>query len=654
MAQDRPQIVEWIKKHRKEIFGHVEPYFLKKQNIHDIIGKKYQNELSKSYLKKLDPHEIIPIGGTGHSPFKLYQHEYKKNILLFQCIRAKFVSSNEYQVVVSFEELNYWFKSLIKYDLKYNRLDLKSLSDKYDEIKQQLEKLWKQENCCDNKNGNYVDLSKVDQSYDEFLKTNDKQLKKILKSTLKLDQINSKQEDPKACNHWYRWLIANNGNIKNTKSNVSEFLHPIHNKKLELLRKRRIEQYVTKKSLILDGKDITKMKKQDLISFLCKHKFEKDMYPNADGQAEMNKAQTSVASIISKFKEKQLPILEKEYEIDHNIEKLLNEPEEIQALWAYKYGLIRLWLEKIYLPVQQEVNKGNETNQNDPIFKLAQGNLPYWSLETSRYEKTKTSLWKHEKKSILLLWNKFKQKYWLGLTFRALKFQTKEDERSNNFSTRNNLNWIKRQILTRYMANPIKYQLLYKKDDYPQSLHYMTEYFKGMEPKHWHDINFNLWHSAISRIQMGCSCRSGEQLPSFCAHCGTVLWLLYYAITPNENLKDILKRKTKDKTIRDYILNLLSHSNYQKKIEEFYKLTPNGPRGKVCTCDNVDLDEPRIRCTVCHNDFHPTCSGTTWQQLLQKGHILLQEYWKCPCCVETLSNVFDNGIDNHPTRKTRD
>ena len=659
MACDREEIINWIDLNRKDIFGHVECY-LNKQSIKDVIGKKYQNKLSISYLKKLDPEETVPLGIPGWSKFKLFQHREKKNVLLFQSIRSKFTSSNEYNVVVSFEELNWWFKSLIKYD--FQKLDLKSLSKKYPEIKQKLLKIWKDEKDNGKEEQEEeedddicLDLRMVDYTFDKFLEKNkdSTHLRKRLQRMLKLNQISNNSQDENACNHWYRWLWANGGHVEKPTRPVSDFLHPIHKTKLHLLKKRRLEQYVTKQSLILNGKDISSMTKPELIAFLLQHKFHEEMYPDRDGEAYMRATTRTKASIIQRFTQTQLPKLEEEYNIDHQPSLLLEQEEEIQAMWAYKYGLLRLWLEKIYLPMLNIRYKTQpDQKKRDELWNISQGQLPYWSLDTSRLQKRKSQYWEHEKQQILKIWNKFKQRRYLQLTWKMLGFQTDSlnTGATHTISNLSDMEWIKKQIFTLYMENPVKYQLFYRKDEYPQSTHYMTEYFKHIQAKDWHDINFNLWKTPISRIQMGCSCRSGEQLPSFCCHCGTVLWLLYYAITPKDKLSDALKPLKKDIATRNNTINLLSHSNYQKKLEELYKSTPNGGRAKVCTCDNVDIPEPRIRCTVCHHDFHPTCLGQSWKELLKKGNILLQYYWKCPNCNEMMAHVFHKGINNHPTR----
>jgi len=470
-------------------------------------------------------------------------------------------------------------------------------------------------------------------------------LRDWLNSKLKLSAISCDKNG--AYNHWYRWLIANGGNKdhKQQKQAVSNFLHDIHYKKSELLRKRRLEQYVTQQSLILNGTDINALNKAQLIQFLCKHKFHEEMYPDEIATTVMGKATTTKASIISKFKENQLPKLQEEYKIDHDIDKLLLENEEIQACWAYKYGLLRLWLEKVYLCFANMKLSSQQFN-NDPIVKLSKGNLPYWSLQTSRLQKEKSTNWKHELNTIMKLWNVFKQEEQLKRTYSTLRFA--DDSRLDS-RARKRLNWRKRQIFTLYMRNPIKYHLFYDKDEYPQSLHYITEHYRCLQPKEWHDINFSLWKSEISRIQIGCSCKSGEQLPSFCAHCGTVLWLLYYALNPNENLDQLLKPHRKDKLIRRKIINLLPHDNYGKTISQLYQ-NVNGTSGKICICDNAELLEPTIRCTGCQNLFHPSCCNLKWPDLLEKG-TQLESIWQCPQCMEKLSFcVMNSKWKNHPTK----
>ena len=192
-------------------------------------------------------------------------------------------------------------------------------------------------------------------------------------------------------------------------------------------------------------------------------------------------------------------------------------------------------------------------------------------------------------------------------------------------------------IFTKYHKDPIKYHIYFDETDYPDSLKYLSQYAKSVQPKDWHDIDFTLWETPLARLQITCSCRSGEQLPSCCAHCSTVLWLLYYSISDNENIEQILAMKPKDKKIKIGIVDLVPHDNYIKTRDKLWEKDDNTGYGiNICNCQQM-TDEPLIKCPCCARHWHPSCLSQDWSDLVQTRIALI---WRCPFCDESESYTF--------------
>ena len=97
----------------------------------------------------------------------------------------------------------------------------------------------------------------------------------------------------------------------------------------------------------------------------------------------------------------------------------------------------------------------------------------------------------------------------------------------------------------------------------PESLSYLKNY---PTEKSWYDLDFTLFDSKLSRLQLRCSCRSGAQLPSCCAHGNSSVWLIYFVLF--SDIKEILKQTKRDKKIMENIVDLTSYSAFRRGRKE--------------------------------------------------------------------------------------
>ena len=194
--------------------------------IYNYIGKKYQNNLAKGYLRRMNLEE---------KEFKLYQHKKIKTVFVFSEMKSKYKAANKYNITLSFEQINLWNKSLKQYKLN------KSL----------------------NKYTNYKLL--------DFCK---KFNIKINKKTFNHESLKNKLFNHKSlkidCNdkHWINYLNDNK------KNNVSTYLHIKYQERDIKLTKIREENVKTRKLLWCDGVNIGAMNKDKLLIYADELKIE--------------------------------------------------------------------------------------------------------------------------------------------------------------------------------------------------------------------------------------------------------------------------------------------------------------------------------------------------------------------------------------------
>ena len=140
----------------------------------------------------------------------------------------------------------------------------------------------------------------------------------------------------------------------------------------------------------------------------------------------------------------------------------------------------------------------------------------------------------------------------------------------------------------------------------------------------------------LSRLQIICSCRSGAQIPSCCAHCSTIIWLIYYSLYGG--LEQALKETKQDLEILQSVHNFSSYKKYIEAIEgdQWYQGCPCGE----WRTENVVL------CEVCECYFHPSCLGQTEKQIEtfdKEGKI-----WHCTVCSGYQHFVCQNSFNWDP------
>ncbi len=153
----------------------------------------------------------------------------------------------------------------------------------------------------------------------------------------------------------------------------------------------------------------------------------------------------------------------------------------------------------------------------------------------------------------------------------------------------------------------------------PPSLGYLRNYPK--EEKSWYDMDFTLWNTPLARIQIICSCRSGAQLCSCCAHGSSTIWLIYYAIFGD--IDKALESSKRDQEISNgtNIVDLTEYAAYLKI---------RGKRHNICVKCKKETDETTMLCDGCHCRFHPKCAGTTLVEIQRdKYHYNI---WHCRQC----------------------
>ena len=169
-----------------------------------------------------------------------------------------------------------------------------------------------------------------------------------------------------------------------------------------------------------------------------------------------------------------------------------------------------------------------------------------------------------------------------------------------------------------------KVEELRKDCNIPSSLEYLHKYPKA---KSWFDLNFDLFHSKLCRLQQRCSCRSGVQLPGVCAHAGCILRLIFTVIFRG-NINHLLKRSKRDESIRRNIVDLFPFSVAEKEMKqelEFMCL--------ICRDSTKEDINCRIKCNVCCRFYHTECINTTIEDI--NDDPFTKTVFHCPQCRPT-------------------
>ena len=122
-----------------------------------------------------------------------------------------------------------------------------------------------------------------------------------------------------------------------------------------------------------------------------------------------------------------------------------------------------------------------------------------------------------------------------------------------------------------------------------------------LQRKSWYDLDFRLFDSKLARLQLRCTCRSGAQSPSCCAHGNSPIWVTFFVLF--SNVQENLKQTTRDKKIKEsMIVDLTPWSVYQSGRKENSE--------HWCFCNQDKPDEPWDQCDKCFKWYHPNCCAT--------------------------------------------
>ncbi len=178
--------------------------------------------------------------------------------------------------------------------------------------------------------------------------------------------------------------------------------------------------------------------------------------------------------------------------------------------------------------------------------------------------------------------------------------------------------------------------------------------------KSFYDLDFNLFKSSLSRIQVICSCRSGAQFASVCAHCSALLWMVYFPVFDKEGIKafdTILELRKDDQSRFKNIPNLRPWKLWAKEISK-----DGFDRHYHCPCGDYKANETElICCDSCDNWYHPSCATGRAVGIndnvcqTTQIHPKLRKYWHCIGCTgyeafvvrESRQRILRWGLDGH-------
>ena len=705
VAKGLTQIISYIKEQQQQIFGLSVDLFKQTTNIKNFIGKKYHNLLGMCYLKRIDL-----CSNKYETQCALYTNKWSKKVLLFHSIKSNYTASNTYNVVVSLDELNEWLKAKLRWDINncqtmHNFNDIfKHLNEDHQDkqtwyhILEELKHLPTNiEVIGDNTITEWIENTWV--STHNLQRNELKEMKRKLIASLHLYPHHP------TLGHWYKWLEANNGEVySNGALSVSQLCLPIHGTQLKLLRKRRTEMFCNKRKMLLGKKNISNMTSNELINIITAFgdisrealideikntKKTKNNSTNSRKKAQSKKKKAKTKSprnknnkklpvgvtktkLMTYFKKHNYKYLYEEWKLDNDdIEEFLESDDEIQMCWAYKYGLLQLFLIKFFIPRMQDDNKdilypNMPTEDVDKYEQFVQwkdnNELPIWPQPVTRKEKINSQYWQEDKNKIMQIWSIFKKSYWIKHFWNYAFLQCHRennneiDKHDATILGNDNAHDYFKSALTKWYQDRHHYIYEhYHEHDIPKDLRYSANSLIRRKEKRWHDINFGVWDSEISRIQMTCSCKAGEQMPSICAHRSSILWLFYYAITDIINIHQVLKRKPKDEDIYEALINLDSYSEYFRKRNSWIPNTGGRETGSnkynVCICQHIDnQDEELIQCPCCTQSYHPQCININPESFEKTKRTGFAHNWHCIYCDEAQQYVVthDNIINRHP------
>ena len=392
-------------------------------------------------------------------------------------------------------------------------------------------------------------------------------------------------EVPPTEKHWlYSMRAKKQGSWPGGKMNPSDFLGDTNKQMMDHLREiRKTEREASQKGW-WQGHDVASYKEEKLKEFAI---IEQKLYlSDADypSHKKVSDQKKDIFKLLKKRDEERLAEREKQLQIENDLDPDEDLSKKTPAMdYAEQYDLWRhIWPEIDNYPDLKKKNEKYDIITTDALINFCYNNY----IDISHYM---------NRESMKMPW-----------TFKLYLFTE----------------------IIRHFWKQIKQNGYITAGPCPQSLKYLENY--PTHEKSWYDLDFDgCWGGKLARIQIICSCRSGEQLPSCCAHGSSALWMIYYAI--DNGIEEALKPSKRDLGIlnHSHVVNLEGYSRYKK----------SNKKDKECVC-HQETEEITYRCDGCRAWFHPSCLK------IDKKDIERDRYWfniwHCDGCSDDKAFVMRN------------
>ncbi len=612
---------------------------LHKEDVEKFIGKKYANKLAQEYIAKMD---------TDYSDFMLYQCRSNKYVFLFRNLTSKFKVSNSYDIIVSFAEIAYFNKAkqllhlqniigkninkkwadkitaLQKYATKYDihlpatrvagssHLDQGSIVQKYynwivahQELvlgpDQNHWYLWLRNGGKDrynNHNSNSTRAAPLSQQQkpekqhlvSDYLSRHNKDI---------LIQLTQRRIDLLKCKKEYRWHNYVIGNMRKPRLFQFALDHKIKFKDIATLHVAELKKYIFEFMHQNDPHNelhYTRYQNQEGDTYyqqICKHY--KDLN---DDDEEQQRGDINYES--DDENAQQMRRLRQQRQIYDLHNKILNISdlaiEQIQEFanihkifGANKQFKYSSWTQnklldfcekdatKEWFKIDNIRTKHGERRTRTKKLELVKDVIKEWQsqfwTEAQRRQFRQTDENSDDENS-----EDLKEEKEIDV------FDSREEQTDNVIVTGNILRC--HDVPGYIMAAEAKKA----KDDDEWLKTFAMEQF-------WYDVDFDLWQTPLARLGITCSCRSGAQLPSCCAHSSAILWLIWFAIY--EDIDNVYSLNTRDRKILNSkysrIHNFAAYKQWIKDDNAKF-----GGISRFCHCKNeIETDEVVIFCDGC-------------------------------------------------------
>ena len=621
---------------------------LTSEDVKSFIGKKYANKLAKEYISKMD---------REYTDFELLQCQCNEYVFLFRNLTSKYKVSNAYDIIISFAEIAYFNKA-------EKLLQLESILNSRGQDKIQAFEEYATRYKIPLHDRRDIDpMATISHCYFE-------QIKKAQNLYLDEHQNHWYKWLKNGGKHRYQSqrdskLICHKNNSKKTKVHlVSQYLSKYNKDILEQLTQRRIELLKCRKEYRWHNFIIGNMRKPRLIQFALDHKikFEKivklkvaelkkfiyEYLHNHDPQKKL-----SYEKYVNKKSDPYYDAIIANYEAlihddsdsrdlyidsdNENVERIeiISQKRKKHNLWNKSININKLNKSDIIQFVKNHKIFGTKFNYNsfnkEKLFKLCETDeyKVWFKLENFR----KDFKGGQDKFKFLVAVVKQWQVQFFNVSDRERYYgsQSRQDEdeeqERNNLSDEeekqyhalerrnlqegeNAINDLPPHALQASLSLRNSNEMCVDSSQLDEKEEDEDEYLKTFKiEQYWYDVDFDLWQSPLARLGITCSCRSGAQLPSCCAHSSTILWLIWFACY--NSIENAYLLSDRDKKILD-----TTHSRVHNFaiFKEWIKVdhAQFGGIARFCHCKNEQpKSELEVFCDGCQYYYHPSCCGTT-------------------------------------------